>query len=479
MYFATMTDTITLALDAMPLTLDHHWPGDLNARLIAEAVVFPLFKEPYQGTVPDAGSACSAISLDDGQRWQVTINETLRWSDGKPLVAADAVRAIRQALARQRSAVARLLTIDATGSQRDIAFVDACTFEIRLPRPLAFVRELLCLPQLAPRREHEGTNSEPVLGPYFVEGRDDASITLQRWSAPLAPGVPSHIVFRHIPCMDEALCVYDAGEIDVTPTTGLGSLHLAALRGRPDFLSRTITLFACLEFGHQVDAIARSARLRNALARVFNRSTIAQRVEGLAQPWWSHTAPWDGIHFIPPPEPISDRDRADIRHACPNGITVKYADFAPNDEIVREVCYQLQGALGIPVRSTALTFKQYVRAAITRDYSLLFTLTTANFPHPAALLSPWRSGGSVAVQIGLADAVLDQRISAAESYPDAPGQLALWRSVDDRWHELMPHIQLLQLNAQCLRAPHLRDFELTQGGLVRFERMFTASELQR
>jgi len=427
--------------------------------------------------MPDAGAAHSAICLDDGYRWRITVNEALRWSDGKLLTAADAMHSAKQVFARQQSAIARLLAADASSAEEDITQVDTCTFEMRLRRRIAFVRELLCLPQFAPRRENEGNGTAPVLGLYLVEDYKEASIILRpHYNTPLLPGRLSRIVFQHITSIEDAIQAYDAGEIDVTPITGLGPIHLAALRSRHDLVSKAITLFACLEFGHQMGVISRSARLRTALASALNRLAIAQQVEGLAQPWWSHTAPWDGIHIVPSPEPISGKDLADIRHACPNGVTVAYANFAPNDEIAKEICYQLREALGIPVQSIALTFKQYVRAAITRNHSLLLTLTTADFPHPAALLSPWRSGGAAAGQLGLSDPILDQRISAAESCLDVTSQLALWRSVDDRWHEITPRIPLLQLYAHYLCAPHLSNFELTSGGLVRFERIFDTSE---
>ncbi|HEX9334659.1 MAG TPA: hypothetical protein VF892_02190, partial [Pseudonocardiaceae bacterium] len=131
------------------------------------------------------------------------------------------------------------------------------------------------------------------------------------------------------------------------------------------------------------------------------------------------------------------------------------------------VADMLRRELGVEVRTTRLSFDDYVRAAMSMDFCLLYSLTTPGYPHPAASLSDWRSVGRAASRLGLADRELDTRLDAAEAAPDvecAP----LWEHVVDRWCELLPKIPLVRVQAWLLRGSGLRGLEVTTSGLMRF-----------
>jgi ABC-type oligopeptide transport system substrate-binding subunit len=116
-------------------------------------------------------------------------------------------------------------------------------------------------------------------------------------------------------------------------------------------------------------------------------------------------------------------------------------------------------ALGVEVVTRRLSFAEYVRASASRDFCLLYSLTTPAFSHPAGSFSDWRSTGRAARRSGLADPVLDAALDAAESCPQP-------EEASDRWCTLLPKIPLIRVRAWYLRGGCLSGLAVSRAGLM-------------
>jgi hypothetical protein len=478
-----MTSRLTVALDAMPLGNDYRWPADYSAQIVAQALLRPLFAVADNADNADddgngvrPGAARAATAFDDGRRWRVHLDDTLRWSDGRPLTAHDCVAAADGVLRRPRTSAGRWLRDGAVHPA--VRAVDEHTVEYRFARPIGFAPALLTLPQFAPARPR---TPAATLGSHRLESRSERHLLLRRTPATRGRGADT-ILFRCIDTMSEALAAYAADEIDITPTTSMSPTELDALSGHPDLVSRDIDIFGSLEFGALAGGLSAGpsggpsvpAVHRRCVAALIDRERLVHRLGGLARPWSSPLDAWER----PPAESQWGRPSAAemsaLAAALPAHLTIAYARFAPNDEVVGEICAQLGDALGRPCTPVPLSFDDYVRAIISGQHALLYTLTTADFPHPAALLSPWHSAGGAAARAGHADPVLDALIEAAEAADgdgdgrDGGAAGPLWRAAADRWRELPPRVPLLRVRSHFLRKPQLDWLRVNRSGLLDF-----------
>jgi ABC-type transport system substrate-binding protein len=478
--------SIVLALDAMPLNDSVHWPADYNARLVGTAVVGALFREEEHNGSPLPYCAASTSCFEDGRRWRVHLPDAY-WSDGVRLSVDHLLLAAERILTRPNRIVARFfLPADTEDRRQTVHAVDGQTLEFRFARPISFAPHVFTLPQFAPRRGGDSKPGAPALGPYRLAKRDRKALVLHKNDRSTSNRIETieELVFLQLSNAEEVLAAYDEGLLDVTPTTSSGTKEIATHLAHPNRLSRDIAMFGYLEFGASLPAFRRSPRLRSALGSLFDRRQLADRLGGLIHPLWDQSrfrrltddplceAPTPGHRGTTGPAPHITAVEADgLRAAFGGCIEIAYADFAPNGDVVAELSEQLSSRLGVGVRTRPLTYHEFVKAAITSDHCLLYTLTAADFTHPAAIFSPWRSEGSLARSIAFGDRALDRRIDAAEACGDSIEEARLWEDVSERWLELMPRIPLLQVRANCLVSPRLKGVHLTPGGLIRFDHL--------
>jgi ABC-type oligopeptide transport system substrate-binding subunit len=469
----------------MPLNDDFHWPVDYNGRLVAGAIVGSLFVEDEIMGSPRPYRAASTICLEGGRRWQVQISDTY-WSDGVRLSVDHLRMAVERILTRPNRVVARHFFPTRTEDQRQaVRILDEKTIEYRFARPIRFVPHLLTMPQFAPCRGSDSEASAPALGPYRLAKRERYGFVLhqnQRAARSRSKFV-GRLVFRQFSDTESALAAYKKGTVDVTPTTSFGKDEMRAFVEHPNLLSRNVSMFGYLEFGASLPAFRKSHRLRAALGALIDRHELADRLPGLIRPLWDQSVfnrpeqkavskhlITDANRSTSRPDACITSEMVDaLREGCRGSLEIAYANFIPNADVVGEICAQLRSRLGVEVRKSSLTYHEYVKAAITGDHCLLYSLTAADFTHPAAIFSPWRSDGSLATGMGFGDPALDRRIEAAESCADPSEEPKLWRDVSDIWLDLMPRIPILQVRANCLFSSRINDLHLTPGGLIPFD----------
>ncbi|MGC4804651.1 ABC transporter substrate-binding protein [Micromonospora sp. DT233] len=447
----------------MPLSRTFHRPIDYDSRFVGEAVVRTLLTEADGPPVPRA--ARHAETLDDGRRLRVHLDTSLRWSDGEPLRAAHLVDTIGV----RADSVERPVDFLPTGADA----VDEGTVDIHFACPTVFAPALLTLPRLAPYRDG------PVLGSHVPVHRAARSIRLARhpfaWDS---PDRPDELIFRAFASFREALDAFEAGTLDVTPTLGFNQAGIDAFRDHPRLTSRDLALFGSLEFGRRAGALRESPATRRALSGLLDRDDLVASLSDLLSPWRQQVDPWSGAPLSD--DPPGGRSTAtvheldELRSALTAAPELAYADFAPNGGVVEAVCRQVEAQLGVRLAPRPLSFPQYVRAAATGEHDLLYTLTTADFPDPAALLTPWRSSSPAARRAGLADQELDRLIGVAAGCLSVEQRHAAWRAANQRWLELMPRIPLVRARSHVLCSERVGALALSGSGFVDFDLLTTA-----
>ncbi|MFD9123326.1 ABC transporter substrate-binding protein [Kitasatospora sp. NPDC059571] len=465
-----------MALDSAPLSSDRHWPADYDARLVGESLIrtlVPAASDPGQVGIPTGGSATAVERLNRDGCWRVRLDESLHWSDGTGLSAADVLRSASRIAEHPRSTAFRLLF---GGADRDfpVQAVDDATLEFTFARPLSFARELLTLPQLAPVHSAGGQIGAPSLGDYELAAMTENIIRVTRHAYAQEPSGrnPESLEFRVHPQLADAMGAFSRGLVDISPTTSFGRAELAAFGSHKNLLSRNISIFGSLEFGAEAPGLASRPDLRHALGAALDRRRLVESCPGLVSEFWEQTGPWKRpAEVVSPGAPVvpSGAQVDGIRAALGRELEIPYADFSPNGAIVSEVCRQLADLFGITAAPRPVSYRTYVRTVLSQRHSLLYTLTTADFPHPAALLLPWRSDSPHARRSGFADSALDGAIDEASAAIDRADEL--WRLADLRWLTLMPRVPLVQVRAHCVHSDRVSDVRLSAGGLIDFGRL--------
>ncbi|MGW4499118.1 ABC transporter substrate-binding protein [Micromonospora sp. NPDC004336] len=432
--------------------------------MMSELVVLPMLREPVGSSGLRRAAAESVESPDGGRTWIVRLGRDLFWSDGVRLDAAHAARSVRAVALRRGWSVGNLL------APEPVRVLAPDTVSIALRRRCTYFPALLTLPQFAPSRRLDDA-SRTTLGMYVSAGSaDPAVIRLVRNERHDAACLPREVRAEVCPDLATSLGHFAIGRSDMTPTTGFSPADVESLRGHPALHRQPIAVYASLEFGRGLPAVRADARVRRALAAALDPVELIAGTAGLLVPapvpartmldGATASTRWPGIAAGP--------DRAEIslvRAALGPIVEFCFADFPPNDVSVAILARQLNDAFGITVTPRSLSYDDYVAAARSGSYQLLYTLTTADYPHPSALLEPWTSGGAAAREVGLRDAELDGLVAiAAASGPEAEGEA--WAEAENRWLTQLPRIPLAQVMAHYLARPCLGALGLTTGGLL-------------
>lgn len=205
---------------------------------------------------------CSSASVSqDGLTWTFTLGEHT-FSDGSSVTTADVISSLE--LARSDGLyVARLSGI------RQIAAGEDNTVVITLTQPNSLLPSLLDIPVIRDR----GDGSMPLgTGPYiFVE--DDSPLRLARRGSTPATA-PEEIELVPIEVADDLIYAFDCGNISLVVSDLTGTNALGYSSGYEVFSYPTTSM---LYVGFQSGSgPCKSAALRQAISRSFDRGTVTQ-----------------------------------------------------------------------------------------------------------------------------------------------------------------------------------------------------------
>lgn len=258
---------------------------------------------------PVPGLAESWTTSPDGLTWTFRIRDGVRWSDGRPLTAADVAFTFRTVMSHPTSANAALLRNVAS-----VAAPDPATLVMRtkVPVPTMLALDIPVVPEHV-WRGHDPLGEAPPgqavsSGPFRVaEVRPAASYRLApnagHWRTP--PRVGS-LIFRYFTSGDGAVQALRKGEVDVV--TNLTPAQFEALDGQRG-IGRNVARWSRLtELGFNVGAARsdgapigdghpalRDVRVRAAIEHAVDRKLLVSRVlGGMGDP---------GAGYLPPAHP--------------------------------------------------------------------------------------------------------------------------------------------------------------------------------
>ncbi len=481
---------LAVEIDAIPPTLR---PGNLfdhTALAVGRLLFEPLCTEgPEPGTVIPA-AATTISSTDGGRTWRITLRDDLRWSDGTPITAHDVGRAIRYLAAPSGGSPLAWLADSIEGmvparTAGNMALLDAgclilddTTLELRMTHPVAYAPALLANNCFAPRPQMlPGGREIPVSGPYRLAGTFPGERGLL-----LLPNERSHRLGsfspRSIECIrtdgpEQGIRLFGSGRIDITCNTTFPPSLLPEYSGCPDYMQGDLLIAAQLLIHPARAECLAGARSRHALSLAIGRQEIASSLGNAIRPLWRYTGLWH-----PDEDSVPQRNSAAAQAIWRgnNGgrapeITLGYADFSPNPQVVRLLAEQIEEALPLRITTQALGYHEYLRRMITGDYQMLYILTPAPFDDPASMLVPFRGGNFFARSIGYSDPLFDTLLQKAEAEEDSIARLAGYRAANDRLLETMPVFPLFRGQSMLLRRHTLRGCELPRNGIIPFERI--------
>lgn len=447
---------LRVQLDERPLTADPYHPIDYNAQILAAQLVDPLFETVDGGVAP--GSARVEASSDDAREWVVRFDRGSRWSDGRIVTADDAVRAFSAERATRRGGA--WLSSLVTSVERDT--VDRAVF--RFGRPCAHAPAVLSMPRFAPRPPGE-PGFGVTAGSYLVSQMTPTRISLARntWARLAEPQAPPAVDFLKV-APGRTAEAWRNGTIDLSANTVPLAQGLEMQTGT-ERVSVPLPVFATIQFGRRGAFDWRDVDSRRAVGEAVMREELERLARG-----WGRSArrlwPWPTEHTAMLREDKSCELRG-RKSACSEPIVLSYAAFPPNGTLAAATAKQLRNSLDVEVRIERLSYREYVRQVITRDFDLLFAIVGAPFAHPAAFLSPWRTGEQAARELGVGDPDLDFALNEAERSYVQTGADESWHRVADIWHRAAFAVPLLQLDSNILHRSYVTGLRLRPDGLFR------------
>lgn len=258
----------------------------VTRQLVTEATQATLIARDGQGrAVPGLASSWRFV---DGGRTLILRLKPVKWSDGKPLAAADVVASFRRALSppkgtRSSRPLPRhgLIAIDnaiaVAGGKLPPARLGVFApttrvVEIRMNAAMPVLLDWLAQPEFAVTRAGK---APPALGAYR-EARTEAGTRLVRIAdGPQPHARPARIELRARDDSRAAAAAFAAGQADIVASTGINGLAAAQVAARPaalrvEHLWGTYGYLANTRYGPLADA-----RVRQALAMAVDRAEIA------------------------------------------------------------------------------------------------------------------------------------------------------------------------------------------------------------
>src|SRR5580692_3499316 len=285
--------------------LDPHFSSALVTRNHAHMVFDQLYGVD-DAAQPRPQMAAGHVIEDDGKTWKITLREGLRFHDGTPVLARDAVASLKRWGKRDVYAISVFAQVD------ELTALDDNTLQFRLKRPFRLLADLLAKPTpyasaIMPERLALGAPGQQVTelvgsGPYkfVMSERVPGALAVYARNADYVPrtdGPPvgtagpkianfDRVEWHTIPDPATAAAALQSGEIDwwEQPTTDL----LPLLRKHSDVtvdIIDTLGYQAVLRFNHLYPPFD-NVGVRRALLGAFSQVDMMQAVAGEDTSMW-------------------------------------------------------------------------------------------------------------------------------------------------------------------------------------------------
>jgi peptide/nickel transport system substrate-binding protein len=294
--------------------LDPHFSSALVTRNHAHMVYDQLYGVD-DAARPRPQMAAGHVVEDDGKTWKITLREGLRFHDGQPVLARDAVASLKRWAKRDVYAISVFSQVD------DLAAISDNVLQFRLKRPFRLLADLLGKPTpyssaIMPERIAllpPGQQVTEIIGsgPYkfVMRERVPGSLAVYERNAAYVPrtdGPPvgtagpkiayfDRVEWHTIPDPGTAAAALQSGEVDwwEQPTADL----LPLLRKHPGLtvdIIDTLGYQAVLRFNHLYPPFDNPG-IRRALLGAFSQTDMMEAVAGDDRSMWKA-----GVGFFSP-----------------------------------------------------------------------------------------------------------------------------------------------------------------------------------
>jgi oligopeptide transport system substrate-binding protein len=450
--------------------------GDIH---VLSALFEGLVTENPADLSPLPGVAASWDISADGLVYTFHLRPEARWSDDRPLLAADFVASIRRALAPALAAPnaellypvlnaeayhkARLTDFTAVG----VSAPEPHTLRIALEYPAAHFLSLLSHPVWFPVPLHAITAS----GPADTRGNrwagtpatfvGNGPFVLREWrrgQVIIAEASPTYwdtkavalrtVFFHTFDSVDAEERAYRAGQLHITDSLPAGRVE-AWRTEHPEQLRTDPFLDVYFYRLNTTRPFLNDVRVRRALSLALDREgLIGALLHGGQRPATSFVPPGAG-GYTPP---IVLRHDADAARALlaeagyPGGAGLPVLDLLYNTSenhrrIAEAVQQQWLTTLGVQTRLVNQDFATLLDARRTGDFQLLRSGWVADYDDPVSFLALFTTP-SAQNFTGWSDSAYDQNLYAAARTPDRPARHALLFAAETRLLEEAPILPL-------------------------------------
>jgi len=460
-------DPVIVETDVLPPAWNPAGVREHAGRVVAALCERPLWCAGRSLT--DDSPLLRELNTEDGGRtWIAELDASAIWSDGSPMMPTDCAEALayhfggssRHPLARYFRGLGARVEVQgpADASSR------LC---ITLARPVACFDTLLAGHSVwAVHRTHRGVPPNGARhvssGMYSLDAllpRDKGFVLKRckaRGSSIAEHPLPNTIVLYKTDCCAEGVDLYECGRLHLTCNTWLDAATATALKDRPDFLSDDLSMAAVLQVHPQRLSSWVAAHSLHALSAAIDREKIARAQQPLLKPLHRFCDLWATRPSRPP---LLDAAATLPRHGRKR-LTLIYARYSPNHEVVAAVVECLTERFGVCIDALGLEYLEFVDRFGKGDFDLAYALQTASFDHPMALYA--RHLGAP-LQTNL-DAVLSDDLLELESMVGAaPDDLC--DRIEAAWMVRYSQLPLFQVRSNYLSAHTSLRYQ--RAGLIR------------
>lgn len=452
-----LKDTIRTNIGKEPPSLDPHLGADTPSYEVLSNLMVGLtqFNNDLQCV---QGCASSWESYDGGSRYVFHLNPKVKWSDGRPVVAADFQYSWTRLLDPATAAPYAFFLYDVqnglefnTGKIKDasklgIRCLDDHTFEVRLTKPASYFINLTALCATVPLRkdvvEKYGSHwTDPahmiVNGPFMMkEWKHEYKLELI--ANPLyyeGESKLKKIQFFMVPEQSTAFALYLNDQLDCIDNSSFPTPEVARYVGNPEY--RNIALLHTHYIGFNVHKKPfDDKRVRLAVSMSLDRSIFPKILR--RQERGTNTFISDGLDgYVPldPPhyDPVAARKLL-AEAGYPAGkdfphVEILYPSREDSRLIMEVVQDQLKRNLQLQVQLTNQEFKVYMNN-LHRDAPPIFLADWgADFPDPETFAGVFVSHNANNHTLWTSP-LYDRLVSKAEGEQDPAARIKLYEQAD-------------------------------------------------
>ena len=431
---------------AEPESLDPQLIHTLPGMLVAGDLFDGLVHRDNKGNIVPA-QAKSWTQSPDGLTWTFQLRKS-QWSDGRPVVAQDFVRAWRRAVNPETGAAyawyLEMMAIqnahaivqgDKKPDALGVSAPDPHTFIVKLEKPLPWLVQMLVTPVLYPipegivekygrnwtAPEHIVTNGPYKLKDWIVNEKIDL-IANPKYPEYNSLGVKS-VSYFPLTSATAAFNRYRAGDLDMTRNIPDG-YYKRLTSSRPDQLHVTHMLGTEYYAFNTRRAPFNDPRVRKALSLAIDRELITDKVLGEGQvPAYNFTPYYmNGMPAYTPEAQAMARkarlaeaqklyEEAGFSKANPLKLTLLYNTSESRQKIAIAAAHMWKANLGVDVTLENMEWKSVLSRIRQMDFDVARASWVADFNDPASMYSIFGSTNSSnkpKYQSPVYDALLDK-----------------------------------------------------------------------